>query len=316
MTGSPADFDRSILQLDESAIAVLDLLDHRGVNWSCVRRTAYLIHQHLRYEYPGPIEDLRHRLVIVPPERYGDQRRVFHKLEVSAASVETRSAEDPFGNVVIAVSVPRVEQAIDFEAWIVVERRAGGGPHRLPAAWLVDPRLREPSRLTQPDVALRAAAARLAGGAARGLDLAARINAWVYETLRYAPGVTGVKTTAAEALALRQGVCQDYAHAMLALCRLCDLPARYVSGHLLGEGGTHAWVEVLLPAEDAPDSAVAVAFDPTHARRAGLSYVTVAVGRDYLDVAPTSGAYRAAYGGQLSARKRVGLAAVEYASGG
>ena len=65
--------------------------------------------------------------------------------------------------------------------------------------------------------------------------------------MRYAHGVTGVKTTAAEAFALRQGVCQDYAHVMLALCRACGLPARYVSGHLLGEGGTHAWVEVLLP---------------------------------------------------------------------
>ena len=65
--------------------------------------------------------------------------------------------------------------------------------------------------------------------------------------MAYTHGVTGVRTTAAEAFALRRGVCQDYAHIMLALCRLCDLPARYVSGHLLGEGGTHAWVDVLLP---------------------------------------------------------------------
>jgi transglutaminase-like putative cysteine protease len=122
--------------------------------------------------------------------------------------------------------------------------------------------------------------------------------------------VTTVETTAAEALALSHGVCQDYAHIMLALCRLCDLPARYVSGHLLGEGGTHAWVDVLLPA---PSEAVAVAFDPTHGREVGLSYVTVAVGRDYRDVAPTSGSYKATYKGRLSSERRVGLTAVQYA---
>jgi transglutaminase-like putative cysteine protease len=94
---------------------------------------------------------------------------------------------------------------------------------------------------------------------------------------------------------------------MLALCRLCDLPARYVSGHLLGEGGTHAWVDVLLP------EAVAVAFDPTHGREVSLSYVTVAVGRDYRDVAPTSGSYTASFKGQLSSQRRVGLTAVQYA---
>jgi transglutaminase-like putative cysteine protease len=56
-----------------------------------------------------------------------------------------------------------------------------------------------------------------------------------------------------------------------------------------------------------------VAFDPTHGREVGLSYVTVAVGRDYRDVAPTSGSYKASYKGQLSSQRRVGLTAVQYA---
>jgi transglutaminase-like putative cysteine protease len=145
------------------------------------------------------------------------------------------------------------------------------------------------------------------------LPLARRINRWVFESMAYRSGVTTVETTAAQALAAGQGVCQDYAHIMLALCRLCGLPARYVSGHLLGEGGSHAWVDVLLPAADRPQQAVAVAFDPTHGREAGLSYVTVAVGRDYRDVAPTSGTYRASYKGLLSSQRRVGLTAVKYA---
>ena len=65
---------------------------------------------------------------------------------------------------------------------------------------------------------------------------------------------------------------------MLALCRLCGLPARYVSGHVLGEGGTHAWVEVLVQHPQDEDALRAVPIDPTHDRRAGLRYLTVAVG--------------------------------------
>ncbi|MGH7746372.1 MAG: transglutaminase-like domain-containing protein, partial [Candidatus Dormibacteria bacterium] len=126
---------------------------------------------------------------------------------------------------------------------------------------------------------------------------------WVHRTMRYTRVVTGVDTTAAEAFAQRAGVCQDYAHVLLALCRLCGLPARYVSGHLLGEGATHAWVEVLVAAGD--DRAAAHPLDPTHGVRAGIRHLTVAVGRDYHDVAPTSGTFRADVAGALTARNRV-----------
>ena len=120
------------------------------------------------------------------------------------------------------------------------------------------------------------------------LDRAEWICDLVHASLDYADGVTSVRTTAAEALAGGRGVCQDMAHVMLALCHLVGLPARYVSGHLIGQGGTHAWVEVVVPrARDA----IAVPFDPCHGRRAGSAYVTIAAGRDYSDVAPTSGSY-------------------------
>ena len=144
-----------------------------------------------------------------------------------------------------------------------------------------------------------------------GLPLADRINDWVYQSLTYRHDVTGVRTTAAEALEGGAGVCQDYAHLMLALCRASGLPSRYVSGHLLGQGGTHAWVEVLLPARDGSGDAIAHAFDPTHASRGGLGYVTVAVGADYSDVAPTSGTYLSGARGRLTASKRVSLVEVE-----
>lgn len=290
-------------------IASLPLLNHHEVDWTRVQRTAYLIHQHLHYDYPGPIADLHQRLMVIPPEMYGDQRLVTYRLEVTAKNLETESTHDEFGNCVLNLYVPQVEKTIDFEAWIVVERHAQE-KFLIAGNALTDVRYLEPSRLTEPDEALRKAAETLQMGGGRGLPLAERINEWVYQTLQYRHDVTTIRTTAAQALALKQGVCQDYAHVMLALCRLCGLPARYVSGHLLGEGGTHAWVEVLLPAEGG--RAQVVAFDPTHGCRATLSYLTIAVGRDYYDVAPTSGSFRAPYPGELSAQKSVGLTALEY----
>jgi transglutaminase-like putative cysteine protease len=205
-----------------------------------------------------------------------------------------------------------VVRAIDFTAWIVVERDATAGPISVSPQVYSDPLLHEPSPLTEPDDALRRAAEALAKDGGDGSVLAMRINAWVYAKMTYAHGATGIRTTASEAFAQRRGVCQDYAHVMLTLCRLCGLPARYVSGHLLGEGGTHAWVEVLLPDPAHPGRYLARPFDPTHGAEPGLNYVTVAVGRDYGDVAPTSGTYRAPFAGHLSASKRAGLTAVEY----
>jgi transglutaminase-like putative cysteine protease len=125
-------------------------------------------------------------------------------------------------------------------------------------------------------------------------------------------GATAVTTPAAEAWAAGIGVCQDYAHCTLALCRLCGLPARYVSGHVLGEGGTHAWVEGLVRHPQDEDALRAVPIDPTHDRRAGLRYITVAVGRDYLDVPPTSGTFDAPYGGELTTHRRAAVTRVEY----
>jgi transglutaminase-like putative cysteine protease len=300
----------------ETQIATLNLLDHQGIDWKRVQRSAYLIHQHFRYDYPGPICDLKQRLLIVPPDTYGDQQYIVHRLDVSAHIAETSSHIDEFANRVINLSIPYVEQSIDFEAWIVVERFADHRPHILPRAALSDPRYLEPSALTQPDDALREVAATLAvvdQVRQQPVDLARRINDRVHGALRYAHGVTDIHTTAAQALSLGQGVCQDYAHVMLAICRLCGLPARYVSGHLLGEGSTHAWVEVLVPAPEKPGEAIALAFDPTHGCETSLRYLTIAVGRDYYDVAPTSGTFQAPYRGQLTASKRVGPISLEYA---
>jgi transglutaminase-like putative cysteine protease len=166
--------------------------------------------------------------------------------------------------------------------------------------------------LTGADDRIRQAAERLADSAEWGLPLADSINDWVYQSMTYQHGVTGVRTTAAEALEIGSGVCQDYAHVMLAACRACALPSRYVSGHLLGQGGSHAWVEVVLPTKDGTGDAIASTFDPTHASRGGLGYVTIAVGGDYSDVAPTSGTYVSSARGRLFTSKRVTLIDLDY----
>ena len=302
----------------ETQIAALNLLDVQGIDWERVQRTAYLIHQHFRYDYPGPVRELQQRLLIVPPDVYGDQKCIMHRLDVSAHVAETTGEVDKFGNTVVMLSIPLIERSIDFEAWIVVERFADHGPHFLPGDVLTGSSYREPSVLTLPDEALRRVAAMLLEGEQeqerrQPAALAGRINDWVHNALSYEHGATGIHTTAAQALALGRGVCQDYAHLMLALCRLCGLPARYVSGHLLGEGGTHAWVEILVPAPELPSEALALALDPTHDCETDLHYITVAVGRDYYDVAPTSGTFQAPYQGELTASKRVGPISLEYA---
>ena len=281
-----------------------------AVDWDTTRRVSYRVRQSFRYEYPEPILDLSHRLIVIPPERFGDQRRLWHDVSIGLQGTEVESRTDRYGNMVVNVFAPRVSDAIEFVAEVTVERRAAL-PNRLADGWRADGYLLEPSPLTAADDRILRAADDLVGSGEWGLPLADRINDWVYQSMTYRYGVTGVRTTAAEALELGAGVCQDYAHVMLATCRACGLPSRYVSGHLLGQGGTHAWVEVVLPTHDGTGDAIAYAFDPTHASRGGLGYVTVAVGADYSDVAPTSGSYRSGAKGTLTATKRVSLVEVE-----
>ena len=282
------------------------------VDWSSARRASYQITQSFRYEYPAPIRDLSHRLIVVPPARFGDQRCVRHRVSAGIDGVRFENAQDRFGNVIVNAFAPRVSSAIEFLAEVTVERTSDE-PNRLAAGWESLSYLLDPTPLTAADAEIDRVADELAESAEWGLPLADRINDWVYQSMTYKCGITGVRTTAAEALAQGFGVCQDYAHIMLALCRSADMPARYVSGHLVGQGGTHAWVEVVLPVEDGSGDAIAWTFDPTHASRGGMEYVTIAVGADYSDVAPTSGTYISRVAGRLVTHKRVTLTDVEYA---
>jgi transglutaminase-like putative cysteine protease len=291
-------------------IATLGSIDDDEIDWQNVRQATTLIHQTFRYDYTGPVTDLRQRLMVVPPDCYGHQRLSTHKLRVSGCNVDSERSYDSFGNVVLDLRVGEVESHVEFTTWALVETHVPIEGSENPDDVGLDRRFAEPSRLTQPDGALHAAAEAALATGATGLDLAAVVCARVHERFTYEWGVTTVATTAAEAWAGSRGVCQDYAHCMVALCRLCGIPARYVSGHLLGDGGTHAWVEVLL--RDASGEVRAAPFDPTHDRRTGPRYVTVALGRDYSDVPPTSGTYESVHAGELTTLKRAAVVRVEY----
>ena len=266
----------------------------------------YLLWQRFSYVYPTPVRRLHHRLVVVPPAVHGDQWRLDHRVSVSASPVLVSVGTDGFGNHVVEVRAAEVAADIEFEAWALVARHGPGGETAVAAAALGDHRLLAATPLTRADAALAAAARELSakGG---GIGLAERACSWAHAALTYEYGITGVRTTAAGAVAGGRGVCQDFAHVMVALCRAAGLPARYVSGHLVGEGGSHAWVEVVVADPLRPGRATAMAFDPTHDRRARWGYLSVAVGRDYADVAPTSGTYEGESGGVLSGGKRLAL---------
>ena len=108
------------------------------------------------------------------------------------------------------------------------------------------------------------------------LAKALRLMEALREHFSYAAGVTDISTTAAQAWELGRGVCQDYSHIMLSLCRMAHIQSRYVVGMLLGEGASHAWCEVWL-------DGYWVGIDPTRNRWTDESYLRFGVGRDYWD---------------------------------
>ncbi len=116
----------------------------------------------------------------------------------------------------------------------------------------------------------------------------------IHREFRYQPAVTHAHTHMRDVLRARAGVCQDFAHVMLGLCRAIKLPARYVSGYLYngpadqlkGAQASHAWVEVYVLGHGW------CGLDPTNNRLVDGHYVKVAVGRDFADVSPVKGTYR------------------------
>jgi transglutaminase-like putative cysteine protease len=281
-----------------------------AVDWSNVVSATFRVEQSIRYDYASPISRLRHKLVISPRAAHGDQRRVSNDLYVSP-DAPAQTYFDSFGNDVVALDVPHVESSIAFVLTSRVVRDARLGPHLVADSFADRRTLCVERRLIRPDEALHDIAADLRTRHRNKEELAHAISDFVYREMIYTKGVTDVFTTGAVAFSMRRGVCQDYAHIAIALSRVCGLPARYVSGHLLGEGATHAWVEFLVPGRD---HARVLSLDPTNGCATSLRYIVVAVGRDYDDVAPTSGVYVGDSRSSIDSRQSVRVTDVTYAA--
>ena len=258
----------------------------------------YVIHQDVSYEYDKPVTDLRQRLVILPRRNHGDQRRIAHRFEVRpTGSSVVRYRTDRFGNSVLNVATAEVQRCIEFRGRAIITR-----VRRTDAASWSAPRPAT-TPLTTPDGAIGEAVEELRRVTNVG-DIADSVADLIHRSFEYRHDVTSVRTAAAEAWRIRQGVCQDMAHVMIAMCASLGIASRYISGHLVGDGASHAWVEVFDQARQK-----VVAIDPTHGRRTDLRYVTTAAGRDYRDVAPTAGTYLSNGGtGRLTVRKKIRLA--------
>lgn len=117
------------------------------------------------------------------------------------------------------------------------------------------------------------------------IDIAMHYLSCLNRDFVYTPGVTGVNTTAEEAMKLGAGVCQDYAHILISLCRLQGIPARYVVGMLIGEGASHAWVDI-------EDAGYWYQLDPTNNKIVSDEHIRFSCGRDYDDCVISKGIFK------------------------
>lgn len=151
----------------------------------------------------------------------------------------------------------------------------------------------QPSHFVNDSVEAWRLAIDVSAGETDAWQTALKIMRFVNSAFDYEPASTHVHTTMQDALQLRKGVCQDFAHVMIGMCRAIKIPARYVSGylyngpaeHLKGAQASHAWVEVFLPGIGW------CGVDPTNNRQVDGHYVKIGVGRDYSDVPPLKGTY-------------------------
>jgi transglutaminase-like putative cysteine protease len=313
----PAHLEPSVLHvepmssLDRLIALQVPFLAYRGLDWTQVRRTRFFAYQRFQYVYQSLVLDLSQRLMVKPPLTHGDQRLCDFKLAVEPIPLTRSAHTDRFGNRVIKLEIGRINDWTAFEVMFTTER-IHGHPGAIVSSQEAN-LLKGTTPLTTGDAHIIEVAVDLKRRAQTPLELAERISDFVSGAMQYRANVTSVRTTASEALQTGAGLCQDYTHIALALCRASGLSARYVSGHMLGEGGSHAWLEVAIP--DGQGKLRAVGFDPTNARKPNLGYVTVAVGRDYRDVPPTSGRFTGESGGRLEFEKHSGLIELEMNDG-
>jgi len=281
------------------------------------------VHHETVYEYDAPVE-LAHHLACLSPRCTADQEVRGWKLEIMPAPdgwkmqfdgeiEDARLSRDPWGNGRIVFSHALVHEQLSVSSSFEAGIKAPTPPDpKLSPAWedvTQGLRYRAGSVATEAVEFVLASSfapheASLAAFGRRaftpGISVAAGAMALmtlIHTEFRYATTATSVGTRAPEALALKRGVCQDFAHVMIGACRSLGLAARYVSGYLLtqpppgkprliGADASHAWVAVWCPEHGW------IALDPTNNTLAGQDHVTLAWGRDYADVAPLRGVIR------------------------
>lgn len=272
----------------------------------------YTVRHHTHFRYSAPI--LENVMEVRMQPRTDEFQQCINFQLHTRPHARIASFQDPLGNVVHHFNIPGLhsELALRAEALVKVaptpllpDRLSNDAWHQLDILPLTYERweMSAPSHFTTPTPALAALAEQLSVARyADPLTVLRTLNAQLNDTFEYAPSATRVDSPIDEAIRQRRGVCQDYAHVMLALVRTyLRIPCRYVSGYLYhrqddrsAPDATHAWVEVLLP------ELGWVGFDPTNDLLAGERHIRAAVGRDYRDVPPTRGVFKGVAASELA----------------
>lgn len=258
------------------------------------------------FEYGGPVYETATEVRLRPSEHPDwPQRCLDFSLDVSPPTRITQYT-DFYGNIVHHFNILHSLHRLQIKATTIVSTGAGRIPPSASDDFFLQDFLSE-SRYVRFDAEVRKMASRFAGGddiCRKAEDICGQIN----EEFTYEPGVTDVHSTTEEVMALRSGVCQDFAHAMIAVCRSLSIPARYVSGYLYGgessesfDRASHAWCEVYCGPNDGW-----IAFDPTHKPLlVDERYVRIGTGRDYADVTLVRGTFKGNAKEKLTATVRV-----------
>ena len=264
------------------------------------------------YDYVPPVKTAQHMAHLKP--RHDERQQVLsHQLTVRPAPALQTETTDVYGNTRAFFSLSGAHDGLTVTADSVVATRDSDEPAASLPWEVVRERMRyhrkaawDPATefvFASPYVPRHenfVAYARPSFPAGRQLwESAHELMQRIHQDFAYETEATDVSTPALEALELRKGVCQDFAHIMLGCLRSLGLPARYVSGYLLthpapgrprlvGRDASHAWVSVYLPGES-PEAGTWADLDPTNDRMPGEDYVRLATGRDYSDVSPIRG---------------------------
>lgn len=260
------------------------------------------------YRYDAPVRGVVQSHRLTPAAFEGQQPRDW-QVSVSGAVIGG-GFRDGAGDWVQAHTVRGPVSEIEVLVEGVIETVDTAGVLRGHKEVVAPPVYLRKTAPTRPDGALRALAQKAVAGAEDPLDQAHRLMAGVADAIAYRPGQTDAGTTAAEALALGAGVCQDHAHALIACACSLGLPARYVSGYLMvGEGdgpneAAHAWAEIWIEGLSAW-----VGFDAANRCCPNAQYIRLGSGFDAQDAAPIRGTARGT--GEENLDVTVAIAAVQ-----